>query len=240
MNGRLVFDHVCGAGKITSGDFIYAPVSLYGVADDDIPALMAEGWAVDEWRTPRQMYQARQVRLRVPNKPKPVMPESVEWVLDLEPCVKVLSDIYEKYRAKKGFSDHLPIEDTLQKHDSERKAAIMFYHYGEAVAFTLLRFHPPALASLQFCWDYEDPFLRLGYLSQEIEFDIASAYGCDYVYIGPGYETTCLYKSRLQGFEWWTGSEWSTDRKLYAKLLERDSRLKTIEDLMEQNDAATA
>lgn len=239
MSSRLVFDHTAGVGKITSGDFIHAPVALYDVADGDIAQRMAEGWAVDEWFLPRRMYQARQVRLRVPDDVAVTMPTGVTWSLE-QPDVAELSDIYEKYRSKKQFSDHMPIAKTIELVDRDNKQVIVFRVDGEAVAFTLVRMHPRVMSSLQFCWDYANPKLRLGFVSQDVEFAVAKQHGCDYVYIGPGYETVCAYKSRLPGFEWWTGSEWSTDRKLYMKLLERDSRLQTIQDIMGPQDAATA
>ena len=50
-------------------------------------------------------------------------------------------------------------------------------------------------------------------------------------YLGSGYETSSIYKSQFKGFEWWTGTEWSTDKKRYVQLCERDSRLKKISDL---------
>jgi hypothetical protein len=40
-----------------------------------------------------------------------------------------------------------------------------------------------------------------------------------------GYEKCCAYKSQYQGFEFWTGTEWSNDTELYKKLVERDERI---------------
>ena len=34
-----------------------------------------------------------------------------------------------------------------------------------------------------------------------------------------------------QGFEWWTGSEWSTDKVAYKTLCESDTKTKTIYEL---------
>ena len=51
--------------------------------------------------------------------------------------------------------------------------------------------------------------------------------------MGPGYEKGSIYKAHIQGFEWWTGSEWSTDKNKYIQLCERDSKLKTIKELSE-------
>ena len=50
-------------------------------------------------------------------------------------------------------------------------------------------------------------------------------------YLGSGYERSSIYKSTYKGFEWWTGTEWSTNKKRYVQLCERDSSLKKITDL---------
>jgi hypothetical protein len=235
---KLVFDHIEGLGKITEGDFIHAPALLYDVPDEDIARMMAEGWAVDEWHLPRRMYQARQVRLRVPDDPPPpATPQGMEIAHEFAPDIDDLVRVYKAYRTHKGFSDHLPVRQTLELVDRERKSAITFYRHGRMIAFTLLRWHAPAMESMQFCWDYAEPDLRLGYLSQDIEFELARRHGCTHVYIGPGYERICFYKSRLPGFEWWTGEAWSTDKKLFRTLIERDTNTKTIEGVMTRHDA---
>ena len=63
------------------------------------------------------------------------------------------------------------------------------------------------------------------------EFYLANQKGYDYVYTGPGYEKSSIYKADLKGFEWWTGNEWSTDRNKFIKLCKRDSKVKTLEDI---------
>lgn len=237
---RLVFDHIEGLGKITEGDFIHAPALMCDVEESDIYPLMEQGWAVDEWYLPRRMYQARHVRLRVPDDARvPKLPEGLTFTHESEPDLDELVRVYEAYKAHKGFSDHLPIGTTYGMVDSHRKSAIMFYKGGKLIGFTLLRLHEPALESMQFCWDYAEPKLRLGYLSQDIEFAIAAQHGCMHVYIGPGYETACYYKSRLPGFEWWTGEIWSADKAKYRELIERDSKTQTIAEMMTSHDDAT-
>mgnify|MGYP003339328987 FL=1 len=59
----------------------------------------------------------------------------------------------------------------------------------------------------------------------------ARAAGLQHLYIGSGYGESNKYKSLIDGFEWWTGSEWSTDRKLYLELCERDSNVNSLHDL---------
>ena len=57
--------------------------------------------------------------------------------------------------------------------------------------------------------------------------------GCEYNYVCPGYEKTCIWKSRFPGFEFWTGSTWSKDKTLYRKLCEIDSSISNVDDLDE-------
>ena len=63
------------------------------------------------------------------------------------------------------------------------------------------------------------------------EFYLANQSGQQYVYTGPGYEKSSIYKADLKGFEWWNGNVWSKDRDEYIKLCKRDSRVKTLEDI---------
>ena len=55
--------------------------------------------------------------------------------------------------------------------------------------------------------------------------------GMHELYLGSGYERSSIYKSTYKGFQWWTGTQWSTNKKQYVQLCERDSRLKKITDL---------
>ena len=59
--------------------------------------------------------------------------------------------------------------------------------------------------------------------------------GEKYSYVCPGYEKTCIWKSRFPGFEFWTGMEWSKDKELYKKLCERDSDLIELDELAKEN-----
>ena len=52
-----------------------------------------------------------------------------------------------------------------------------------------------------------------------------------YFYMGSGYEQSSEYKSKYKGFQWWTGTEWSTNKKLYKRLCRRDSKLSDFSSL---------
>ena len=46
-----------------------------------------------------------------------------------------------------------------------------------------------------------------------------------------GYENTSLYKSRFDGFEFWNGRGWISNKSLYKKLCEHDTEINTLEEL---------
>ena len=52
-----------------------------------------------------------------------------------------------------------------------------------------------------------------------------------YLYMGSGYEKSSEYKANYRGFEWWTGTEWSTNKKQYRALCRRDSRMDSLMDV---------
>ena len=59
------------------------------------------------------------------------------------------------------------------------------------------------------------------------------------MYTGVGYEKSCIYKSDYEGFEFWTGEEWSNDIELYKWLCERDSnttKTKELDDIKKHDD----
>jgi hypothetical protein len=68
-------------------------------------------------------------------------------------------------------------------------------------------------------------------LHHEVQY--AQSLGLEHLYIGSGYEKSSIYKAHLNGFEWWTGSEWSRDLQKYIDLCHRDSKITTIKELCE-------
>ena len=50
-------------------------------------------------------------------------------------------------------------------------------------------------------------------------------------YLGSGYERSSEYKANYKGFEWWTGTEWSKNKRLYRRLCRRDSALNDFSSL---------
>ena len=68
-------------------------------------------------------------------------------------------------------------------------------------------------------------------ITLDMEIDWACNNYVSYFYMGSGYETSSEYKANYRGFEWWTGTEWSRNKKEYRRLCRRDSRIETLRDL---------
>jgi len=68
-------------------------------------------------------------------------------------------------------------------------------------------------------------------ITLDMEIDWASNNYVSYFYMGSGYETSSEYKANYRGFEWWTGTQWSTNKKEYRRLCRRDSRIENLRDL---------
>jgi hypothetical protein len=139
--------------------------------------------------------------------------------------------IYKKYCEYKKFNDlfHSEVSNWL---DCDYK--MVYYDNENPIAWSKIRMYTEdALETVLFAWNYETPDLRVGIGSLMHEMGWAKENGFKYVYLGPGYERGSIYKANIDGFEWWTGSEWSTNTLEYIRLCERDSSLKTIKQLSE-------
>ena len=68
-------------------------------------------------------------------------------------------------------------------------------------------------------------------MTLDMEIQWANDNYVSYFYMGSGYEASSEYKANYKGFEWWTGTEWSTNKKQYRRLCKRDSRINNLGDL---------
>lgn len=228
---KLYFQHL--AGRIAHTDWQYSPV-IATFRKGEEQAALESGWLMNEWEPPF-WFQGRQVRFDLkaldfisPHK----YPLSVDF--DIHPIDKDLSyplhqEIWERYLEYKGFSQEQDFRDSL-KLDPDKKILINVYDHDELVAFSIVRLDPGPV-SLQFAWNYHNPKLGLGIHTQHFEMDYLHSEGYSKHYICPGYETICLWKTRFPGFEFWTGTSWSTNKMLYKKLCERDSILGDVDEL---------
>ena len=221
------------------------------------------GWAKLEGLKHKDIwYQGRQTRIKTSelkyNKKtrKMIRPcEGVESkVKRLEDCnIEEIREVYSTYikaksdqykKSKETFSDFYTsggeyFDDQLT--DPEYKRVIEYRENGGLHAFVICRLYEQAnaMTSIQFCWDYHKPKIFLGKYSSIKEIEACKDLGIDYLYLGCGYENMCIYKSMYQGFEWWTGSEWSKDKLAYKTLCESDTKTTNIYDLAQIEEKYT-
>lgn len=221
---QVVFDHISGYGKVTKEDFIYSDPKGIALGSTFLKYL-DEGWV--EWQG--YWYNLRSVRLKVedykPTKTIKKQSKQIGYYIQFvsEEVLKRLEPIYEKYVAKHGFKRTIDLKDFLG-YD-----CLLYYHEEKLVGATIYKMYRDvtgrAFVSYQFLWDYEDPKLSLGSVSQYFECNVAQIFRCDHVYLLGGYESASAYKADFKGFEWWTGKEWSKDKELYLNLCKRDDLL---------------
>lgn len=217
---------------------------------EDEDSALEEGWLPDDYYIPKNenknhWYQARQTRINLKN-----FKEDKKTKKTRKKCEQIhtktirakdvdltsLNLIFEKYTKYRNFK---PWElEPLIKLEKDRKFFIVYSHSSEngdlynSIAFTYMRdVGSNSVFSTQFAWDYENPKLYLGKYANLAEIDYCVKNKKDYMYLGMGYEKCCIYKSDYQGFEFWTGENWSNDVEHYKWLCERDSQIEKTKDL---------
>ena len=223
--------------------------------------MIDNGWlALDhpiyhEDRLQECFYQSRSTRIRLTRyrvpKEKPQWKGKPIQLMEIRPEqqnveMTGLRSVYQRYIKRTGFSD---IYDPF-KNISDRDAFLIYYQgdVTNIIGFSkikrywfqeeLLNFNSRRdLARLQpdQCYAVESVLHANTVPISKVTVDMEAAWckkkGMQELYLGSGYERSSIYKSTYKGFEWWTGTQWSRDRKKYVQLCERDSKLKKISDL---------
>jgi hypothetical protein len=107
----------------------------------------------------------------------------------------LLLDIHQKYCRYKNFTSVQPI---FHGEFTDPRCEFVTYKIdNKVVAWTMLRkLGDTAIDNMQFCWDYEDPKLKLGYKSIRTECAIYRDRGFTEMLI----DTEMYYKKQLQGY----------------------------------------
>ena len=185
---------------------------------------LENGWLIhnNEW------YASRSVRIKIDEYVmRHQLPNTITYqftTYDLDP----IKQIYQQYKDYKKFDEDFNIFG-----DKERTVWLIARDNDVPVAFTKFLRYKDGIESQFTCWNYHNPKLTLGKNIVDMEVWYASALALDYLYIGQGYENGSKYKSQYPGFQWWTGSEWSTNKEQYKRLCASDSNINTIQDLSE-------
>ena len=242
---RIYFKHYSGA--IMQYDYLFFDCMAEVPLSEEDKAL-SEGWLPDDYLIKKDSlgnilkshwYQARQTRIdlskfydtRRTKKARKKCKEITTKCLNAkEVDLNILNDIFSKYFEYKNFKkwDLNPLISA----EPHRKYFLIYYQDNKPIAFTFMRdVGLNSVFSTQFAWNYENPKLYLGKYANLAEIDYCIEHNKDYMYLGFGYEKSCIYKADYEGFEFWTGEEWSDDTEHYKWLCERDSKIIKTSDL---------
>ena len=233
---KIFYDHIYG--NTTKYDIIYG-LALAEVEKDEEEKALSLGWTPMDaffYRTDKQLWiQARTTRIvledyTLKKKHRQYNKREITggYYPDNNPYQKECDIIFEKYVKHKGYDDH---GSELVDKEYGNKDYFVYMHNEKIIAYTqLTRFNKSVVAG-EFAWDYENPELSLGTVAQNFECTLYQHIGFKYYYSSYAYENVCEYKSHYNGFEWWTGREWSKNKELFRSLLDKDSKVENLKDL---------
>ena len=242
---ELLFDHTLG--KQEQQDLVICrPMAI--VDHDEEHEAIDRGWlALDHPVMNREVfYQSRSTRIDVDKyrpryKQHTYQGEEIGYkIIDASEMVKLLSlpSIYKQYMKRKNFgADYDPFG-----HYHRRDQFMVFYlgtadnvvgftkqkryRYQEDNYSTIDTYNSHDLAGLESVIHANT--VPISDITLDMEIDWAANNHVRYFYVGSGYEQSSEYKANYRGFEWWTGTEWSTDKKQYKRLCRRDSKLESF------------
>lgn len=222
---KIKFNH--NFGHQEQGEFFHFGCELVEVPPEEHNAALDFGFLQTIKNNQIRWYQSRSTRIRVSETNYQLMPTACILNDPTPGQFTEMDHIYTAYCYYKKFKKYFEVGQRL---NADRFMA--YYHDDIFVAWTKLReYSPEAIETCLFVWDYSLPQTRLGTRSLEHEIAWAQQEGYEFVYLGPGYERSSLYKADMQGFEWWDGDEWRTDAEEYRALCRRDSKIKLSADL---------
>jgi hypothetical protein len=245
---ELLFDHTMG--KQEQQDLVICkPMAI--VDPDEEAEAIDRGWlALDHPVMEKEVfYQSRSTRVDL-DKYRPRYKNHAHEgkelgikVIDASEMVKLLSlpHIYKQYMKRKNFgADYDPFG-----HYHERDQFMIFYlgaadnivgfttqtryRYQEDQYSTIDTYDSKDLAGLESV--IHANVIPISDITLDMEIEWAYNNHVRYFYMGSGYELSSEYKANYRGFEWWTGTEWSRNKKQYRRLCKRDSRIETLRDL---------
>ena len=247
---ELIFEHI--TGKQEQQDFQH--FKLRGVLDgNDEDDPLEQGWLADDvpYQGQECWYQSRSTRielkpglLKKPRK-RQVRGQRIE-MLEIRPVDGMLKltgmeNLYHEFLRKKGYRDlYNPL-----RHIHQRDSFLVYYidDVSNMIGFTKIKkyrweedIHDENFDdNMQYLTGIETHMHcsteDIGLITLEMEIEWAAAKHCRYLYLGPGYEKSAIYKSFIPGFQWWTGQKWSKNAEQYRSSCKKDSEIKNISDL---------
>jgi hypothetical protein len=241
---KLFFDHI--TGKLTNHDIIYS-LTLAKFEEKEYCQAFEQGWIPLSWYYTKldglTWINARNTRLLLKKftfskKQRKILRKKdirVEIHDKLDDALFItISDIYKKYIQYKKYyeKDYEEESEIFEKEDYIDWKYFIYYYKDKPIAFTELKvFDSKHVLTGQFAWDYENPKLGMGTYATLYEIDWSIKNKCKKYYLSYGYEKSNIYKSRFDGFEFWTGKSWIDNKLTYKKLCEYDTEVETLSDL---------
>ena len=241
---KLFFDHV--TGKLTNHDLLYS-LTLAKFQKKEYSSAFENGWIPLSWYYTKldelTWINARNTRLLLnkftfSKKQRKILRKkdiTVEVYNKLDDALfTTVSGIYKKYIKYKKFyeTDFEEESEVFEREDFIDWKYFIYYYKNRPIAFTEFKvFDSNHVLTGQFGWDYENPKLSMGTYATLHEIDWSIKNKCKKYYLSYGYENTSLYKSRFDGFEFWNGRSWLSNKLLYKKLCEHDTEINTIQEL---------
>ena len=133
--------------------------------------------------------------------------------------------MYHEYIKNKDLYAY-PGDDEIQK---ENKLFGYFDDDDKLIGISKIREYQGAWETCVFVHDHS--VLHFGRITLNHELHMAYELGHKHLYIGGGYEKTCIYKGKLKGFEFFDGEKWQKNKQTYVKLCQRDSLIHSLQDL---------
>jgi hypothetical protein len=252
---ELIFNHLYGRQE--QQDLVYTPVWAFAEPEEEAE-LIESGWLLLDrpYQDRECWYQSRSTRIcmnsfrpRFHNHDYNGHPITVREIITRNPADLTLSGIkgiYQQYIKRKNFADLYSPFEYLTARDS----FLLYYIDKELVGFTKMRRYnwQEAWMDADDMYLFPDPedrrfslagiesvlhasTLPISALTLDIEIAWAKKNGAADFYMGSGYERGSEYKASYRGFEWWTGTAWSRQKKTYRRLCKRDSEIQFIQDL---------
>ena len=233
---KIFYDHIYG--NTAKYDIVYG-LALAEVEKDEEDRALQLGWTPMDaffYETDKQLWvQARTTRIDLDNftvkrKHKRYLNQDIvgEYFENKNPWKDECKSIFKKYCEYRGYDDY---SDDLVDKEYGDKDYFIYRHKNNIVAYTQLTRYNHSIVAGEFAWNYETPSLGLGTFAQNFECLKYRELDFKYYYSSYAYEKICEYKSHYNGFEWWTGREWSDDKHIFRELIIKDSEVKSLEDL---------
>lgn len=213
---QIIFSHEFGTHS--KSQVIYSNPELINVSVEEHNQCLVNGWLATAVNGQAKWYQSRSTRCLL-SATNYALLENYEIVAN--PNYEQLDKLYDDFCNHRHYTKYFEVNQYL-----DWDIIMGYYADSQLTAYTKLRrYSSSSIESTLFVWDYKDPQSHLGLRSLEHECAWAESQGYQYLYLGPGYEKNSIYKASIPGFEWWTGSQWSSDLDHYIWLCRRDSQI---------------